>query len=145
MIVEAVIEDPRGATRRHVRDRQTGEWIEKRHPHAVSPWPANYGFLAGTYNAADGDELDVLVLSTSRLATGTVVPVRPVGVLLRPDGDHKIIAVLLGDPAYQDIRWLGEVPPGDIMGIDAWFAEWTTVKGYRDAGSAEELIAASRR
>jgi hypothetical protein len=77
--LEAVIEDPAGSTVRHVYDPVIGQWRTYRHPAAVSPWPANYGYLPGTYNPSDDDALDVIVLSRDPLPTGTRLLVRQWG------------------------------------------------------------------
>jgi len=141
----AVIEDPAGSTVRHVIDPVTGAWVTYRHPHARSPWPTAYGYLPGTYNPTDGDALDVLVLASQPLQTGQRVPVRPIGVFLRPDGDHKVLAVHCGDPHYGTIAELTEVPPAVLRAIEAWFAEWDTVLGWAGADAARALIAPAAR
>ena len=63
------------------------------------PYPGNYGFVPNTLmdreRGGDGDPLDVLIISES-VATGTRLPVRPIGALLlrdRGEIDTKIIAV----------------------------------------------------
>lgn len=144
MILDAVVEDPRGSTVRHYLDPATGTWRTYEHPYAVDPWPANYGFLPGTHNPADGDALDVLILAGPALPTGTQVRVRPVGLLERPDGDHKVIAVVVADPIYGDLRWLSEVPEEDRLVIERWFRAWGPVGVWRDAAAAEQLIHQSR-
>jgi len=143
MICDAVVEDPRGATQRHVWDDAAGTWRTYQHPHATRPWPTSYGFLPGTWNPADQDALDVMILATSPLPTGTRLRVRPVGLLRRPDGDDKILAVAVDDPAYADLRWLGEVPAADLAAIEAWFRDWSEAGAWEDAGAAERLIRAS--
>jgi inorganic pyrophosphatase len=98
MEIVVVIEDPRGSTVRHHWDERTGRWIEKLHPHSATPWPANYGYIPGTFNPSDNDDLDVLVLSRDPLATGSEITVRVIGLLRRPDFYEKILGVLVGDP-----------------------------------------------
>ena len=140
MIVDAVIEDPRGSTLRHVRDETSDAWRAFRHPLAVAPWPAAYGFLPGTRNPADGDPLDVLVLSSHPLTTGDELPVRPVGLIRRSDGDHKILAVDPADPALGRVTSLAAVPRHELETIAGWFRAWTTFDGWEDAPAAEKLI-----
>lgn len=140
MLIDAVIEDPKGATCRHHLDRQTGEWRSVPYPFTVDPWPANYGFLPGTHNPADDDELDVIVLARESLATGTRLRVRPVALLRLADGDHKILAVDAGDPDYGRISALNEVPTTDLTAIEQWFPESDRFLGWEDAASAEVLI-----
>ncbi len=61
--------------------------------HYPRPFPVNYGFIAGTMNPADGDELDAIVLDDRRMAPGEVVVCRAVGVAFRADGDHKLLVM----------------------------------------------------
>ena len=141
MIVTARIEDPRGSTCRHVNDEANGTWRRFPHPHVRSPWPAAYGELPGTRNAADGDPLDVIVLSERPLTTGDEVPVRLVGLLERPDGDHKLLAVDLADRRLARAVSLEQLPPEDLAPIEAWFREWSTFAGWSGGAAACRLIA----
>jgi inorganic pyrophosphatase len=140
MEIVVVIEDPRGSTVRHHWDERTGRWIEKLHPHSATPWPANYGYIPGTFNPSDNDDLDVLVLSRDPLATGSEITVRVIGLLRRPDGDDKILGVLVGDPEYGDTTSLNDVPVEIIRDIEAWFREWSEVGEWADPRAAEERI-----
>lgn len=70
------------------------------------PYPGNYGFVpstkADTAQGGDGDALDILVLSSS-LPTGTVIPVKPIAMLALLDNgeqDDKILAI----PAQADLQ-----------------------------------------
>lgn len=125
--IGAVIEDPVGSTVRHVFDKCTGSWRTFPHPLARRPWPANYGYLLHTYNPSDDDALDVIVLASQPLPTGSEVLVRPVGLLRRRNGDDKVLAVLCSDPHYREIQTLQEVPPEDLQKILHWFADWESV------------------
>ncbi|WP_051914240.1 inorganic diphosphatase [Thermorudis peleae] len=138
--ITAMIEDPAGSTVRHVLDPEHG-WITYQHPYARRPWPANYGFLPGTYNPADDDPLDVIVLAASSLPTGTTTRVRPIGLFRRPDGDHKVLAVVCDDPVYGHARQLADLPPHVMTAIEEWFADWTVVLGWEDASATRALIA----
>lgn len=136
----AVIEDPAGSTVRHTLDHATGTWTTYQHPHARRPWPAAYGHLPGTYNPTDGDELDVIVLASVPLQTGQRVRVRPIGVLVRPDGDHKVLAVRCNDPRYGALVDLLQAPAKDLQAIEDWFAEWDIVLGWENAEVAWHMI-----
>ncbi len=143
--IPAVIEDPAGSTVRHVRDPETGEWRTYRHPFARRPWPANYGYLLGTYNPTDDDALDVVVLASRPLPTGTRLLVRPVGLLRRVHGDDKVLAVACDDPAYASIYRLTDVPEADLVRILDWFADWEATPEVADEQAAWEAIEAARR
>lgn len=136
----AVIEDPAGSTVRHTVDRASGQWTTYHHPFARRPWPAAYGFLPGTYNPVDDDAVDVIVLSNARFTTGQRVRVRPVGVVLRPDGDHKVVAVDCDDPSYGGFVALEQVPVSDLRAIEEWFADWDTLLGWAPAEVAWRLV-----
>jgi inorganic pyrophosphatase len=68
--------------------------------------PVDYGFLPGTFNEKEGDEINALALSAKKLNVGQVLAVEPIVLLLRDDGDDKIIAVdqaLAGIKKWEDI------------------------------------------
>lgn len=144
MELTAIIEDPKGSTVRHHRDPDTGKWTPTPHPYTDRPWPASYGYLAGTWNPADEDDLDVLVLARDPLETGSRVSIRAVGLLRRPDGDDKILAVLAGDEEYGHIEHFDEVPTGEIAAIEAWFADWDEVGEWHDETIARRRIEEAR-
>lgn len=57
--------------------------------------PVNYGFIPATKDE-DGDELDVLVVTSEPIPTGVWLECKIIGVLKFEDdgeGDHKIVAV----------------------------------------------------
>lgn len=54
--------------------------------------PVHYGYIEGTKNETEGDEVDVIVFSKNSYKTGDRVEVEILGSLVRKDGDHKIIA-----------------------------------------------------
>jgi inorganic pyrophosphatase len=63
------------------------------------PYPGNYGFIPSTLmdeaRGGDGDALDILMIGES-VETGTVVQIKPIGVLLLKDNgelDTKLIAI----------------------------------------------------
>jgi inorganic pyrophosphatase len=89
--------------------------------------PTLYGFIPRTLCAervaalspnaqrADGDPLDICVLSERPIDRGDIViDARVIGGLQMLDdseADDKIIAVLLNDPAWGEARDIAEVPP----------------------------------
>jgi inorganic pyrophosphatase len=140
MNIEVVVEDPRGSTLRHFWDEHQERWIEKPHPHSQTPWPANYGYVLGTRNEADNDELDALIISTDPIETGTTISGRAVGLLLRPDGDDKILAIPVEDPIFGVVERFDQIPAEQIQSIEAWFAEWSQIGQWRDENGARARI-----
>jgi len=69
--------------------------------------PFNYGFIPNT-TGAEGNPLDVIVISTNPIVQGTVVQLRIIGMLKMNDNgvvDNKIVCVEVGqqDVTYRDI------------------------------------------
>ncbi len=116
-------------------------------------YPANYGSMPRTL-AGDGDPLDALVLTRAPLHPGVLVRFRPIGVLrMRDDGeaDEKIIGVPTGkvDPAYAEIRDIGDLPAIERERIEAFFRVYkdlpkgrnpVVLDGFGDAAEARALI-----
>ncbi|MBI3631355.1 MAG: inorganic diphosphatase [Candidatus Staskawiczbacteria bacterium] len=66
--------------------------IKDRIPVNDGVMPVDYGFIEGTFNKDDGDEVDVIVFSEKSYKTGDKIEINIVGMLTRADGDNKIIA-----------------------------------------------------
>ncbi len=76
-------------------DKATGAMFVDRFMNTAMHYPCNYGYVPPTLSA-DGDPVDVLVLSPVPLISGSVVRCRPVGVLKMADesgDDAKVLAV----------------------------------------------------
>lgn len=76
-------------------DKDTGAMFVDRFMGTAMHYPCNYGYVPHTLSE-DGDPVDVLVVSPVPLISGSVIRVRPVGVLKMTDEsgpDAKILAV----------------------------------------------------
>ncbi|MDQ3470762.1 MAG: inorganic diphosphatase [Pseudomonadota bacterium] len=114
--VHVVIEIPQGATDpvKYEIDKESGALFVDRFLHTAMFYPANYGFIPGTLSA-DGDPLDVLVISRSSVVPGAVIRSRPIGALVLEDeagGDEKIIAVPVDalHPFYSGVTSYEDLP-----------------------------------
>ena len=106
--VNVLVEIPQGSAVKYEVDKDSGYVMVDRFAFTTMVYPFNYGFVPGTH-AEDGDPVDVLVISTYPVNPGTVIPVRPVGMLEMEDEegiDTKILAVptIKVDPFYSDIE-----------------------------------------
>lgn len=135
---EVVIENPLGSTVRTMFRPGTG-WVEVG-PAFAAPLPAEYGFIPGTLNPADGDPVDVLVIGGGPTFPGCRYRIRPVGLLLRRDGDHKVLAVPHTEEYVSPIRDIAEIAPEVLREIADWFRPYFELLGWRDARWAEEWI-----
>lgn len=145
MDIDVIIEDPRGSTVRHFWDENQEQWVEKPHPHSQTPWPANYGYISGTWNDVDDDELDALVISTDPIETGSQIQARAIGVLMRPDGDDKILAIPVDDPIFGQVQRFEDVPAEQIQMIESWFIEWGDLGQWRNEDDARARIQAAQQ
>jgi len=108
----AVIEVPRGSVNKYELDKHTGLLRLDRVLHSAVHYPADYGFVPRTL-CDDGDALDVLVLSQEPVHPLTIVRARAIGMFRMRDeagADDKLVAVSLGDPAWNHVRHHDELP-----------------------------------
>ena len=70
-------------------DKDTGAMFVDRFMSSAMHYPCNYGYVPHTLSA-DGDPVDVLVLTSSPLISGSVIKCRPVGVLVRTQPARNI-------------------------------------------------------
>lgn len=142
MPYEVTIENPLGSTVRTVFEPGRG-WVESG-PAFDAPLPAEYGFIPGTHNPADGDPADVLVIGYGPTFPGCSYRVRSIGLLLRADGDHKVLAVPHTADYVSPLQDIGEVDPALLERIAAWFRPHFALLGWRDALWAQEWVGACR-
>ena len=133
-------------------DKAAGTLFVDRFLHTPMRYPGNYGFVPHTLSE-DGDPIDVLVANTRPIVPGSLINVRPVGVLKMDDeagGDEKIIAV--PSPKLTK-RYLGvtnydQLPQITLDQIRHFFehykdlepGKWVKIIGWGDAAEARELI-----
>ena len=105
--IEVFIENPAGSWVKHHHNEETLEFL--RVEPVRRPYPFPYGFVPGT-RAPDGDCADCFVITGRPLARADTVEVEPIALMEWTEagaGDHKVIAVLPGDP----IPDLGQLQP----------------------------------
>ena len=115
-------------------------------------YPCNYGYVPHTL-CGDGDPADVLVLMPLQLIPGSVIRVRPVGVLRMQDeagNDEKILAVPVTKvyPGYAHIEGLDGVPQHWRDRIAYFFehykdleqGKWVKLEGWGDTAEAKQII-----
>ncbi len=111
--INVFVEIPQGSSIKYELDKESGVVMVDRFAYTAMFYPFNYGFVPGT-SAEDGDPVDVLVISTYPVATGTVIPARPIGMLEMEDEegiDTKILAVptVKVDPFYSNVKDINDV------------------------------------
>jgi inorganic pyrophosphatase len=117
-------------------------------------YPGNYGFIPHTLSD-DGDPCDVVVVNQRALLPGSVIAVRPVGVLRMQDeagGDEKIIAVPTPKltQRYEHVHEYTDLAPIAVQQIQHFFehykdlepGKWVKVLGWGNAAEARDMISA---
>ena len=151
----AVIEIPRGSRNKYEVDHETGRVFLDRVLYTTFVYPADYGFIEDTL-ADDGDPVDVLVLMEYPVFPGVGVKVRPVAVFnMTDDGgvDAKVICVPAGDPRWDHIQDIADVPEYTKKEIEHFFehykdlepGKWVKTDGWADAAAAEAIIAEAQK
>lgn len=112
-------------------------------------FPFNYGSIPGTL-AEDGDPLDAIVLSTYPILPGTIVVVKPIGILNlkdRGEQDNKLITVLNSDPLTATLNSIVDLTLEERNKISNFFKEvgvqknkTMDIEGFYDKDAAIEEI-----
>lgn len=127
----AVIEIPMGSSIKYELDKQTGMLKLDRILYSAVYYPANYGFIPQTL-AEDDDPMDVLVLCQEQVAPLTLVKARAIGVMTMIDSgkkDHKILAVAVDDPEFNNFIEAAELPPHRLMMLQRFFQDYKQLEG----------------
>jgi inorganic pyrophosphatase len=109
-------------------DKETGAVFVDRFMSTAMHYPCNYGYIPRTLSA-DGDPVDVLVLSPVPLITGVVVRCRPVGMLKMTDEageDAKLLAVPIDKLCnlYRSIQTPRDLPEVSLLQIAHFFEHY---------------------
>ncbi len=152
--VEVVVEVPKGTRNKYEFDHDGGFFRLDRRLFSATAYPADYGFLPDTL-AEDGDPLDALVLLEDPTFPGCRVRATPVGVFWMEDEkgpDAKVICVPVGDPAWEHVSDLDQLPDHLLAEIAHFFKVYktlepgksTSTRGYEGSEAAWREIAAAR-
>ena len=152
--LNAVVEIPEGSHLKIEYDRSRACFMIDRVEPSIYAKPVNYGFIPATKDE-DGDELDVLVVTSEPIPTGIWLECRYIGVLKFEDdgeGDHKIVAVPADDRDNGDsINSLSDLGQRWQQKITKHFSHYkdlkkpgtTKVLGWGDVKEAKQVIEAS--
>jgi len=152
--IEVVIEVPRGSRNKYEFDHDRHVMHLDRRLFSATVYPADYGFVPDTL-AEDGDPLDALVLLEEPVFPGCWVRARPIGIFWMEDEkgpDAKILCVPLGDPRWDQVRDLNDMPAHLRSEIHHFFDVYkalepgksTSTTGFEGREAALGEIAASR-
>ena len=133
--IHVVIDTPRGSRNKLKWDEKLGVLKLSHILTAGAVFPHDFGFIPGT-RGADGDPLDVLVLTEEPLVPLCLVEARLIGVIeaeqtqegktLRND---RMIAVVTKSTFYGSIRTLADLPAGFIDQLEQFFINYNLMRG----------------
>lgn len=146
---DIIVEIPKGSRNKYEFDREKNSFKLDRMLFSSMHYPSDYGFIKDTL-AEDGDPLDALVLVTEPTFPGCLIEAKAVGLFKMRDEkgvDYKILCVPIGDPLWNHIDRLRDVPPHLLIEIEHFFDVYkelerkkTAVEGWEDAESALVVI-----
>jgi inorganic pyrophosphatase len=150
--INVVVEIPEGSRNKYEYDKALDIFRLDRVLHSAIHYPGDYGFAPRTL-ALDGDPLDVLVLAIQPTFTGCLLVARPIGLLEMLDEgktDDKVLAVPVGEPAFEEIHNYTQIFPHTLRKISHFFETYkalegkqTRVLGWQDAAAARRVVAES--
>lgn len=151
--VNVVIEIPsHGAPVKYEVDKETDTMVVDRFMSTAMFYPCNYGFIPKTLSD-DGDPVDVLVAAPHPLLTGSLIRVRPIGMLKMTDEaghDAKLLAVPIDKLCrhYHNVHAPEDLPEILLTQISHFFehykdlekGKWVQVDGWVGAEEAKQEI-----
>lgn len=154
MLVDMVVEIPKGSRNKYEMDKESGHIFLDRMLFTATRYPADYGFIPETY-ADDDDPLDALALVSEATFPGCYITIKPVGLFVMQDQgreDLKILGVPVGDPVWRDAEQLSDIPHHLLRELEHFFAIYkdlegkkTAVEGWQDSAEAYSAIERARR
>ncbi len=152
MEIDVLIEISKNSNVKYELDKEKNRIRVDRFLYTSMVFPFNYGFIPETL-ADDGDPVDVIVLSYGEILPGSLIKVKPIGMLEMEDEagkDEKIIAVPKEkiDPFWGKYENIEEIPQIYKDQIKHFFenyktlepGKWVKLKDWLGKDKAEELI-----
>ena len=143
--VNVMVEIPKGSRNKYEYDSKRKVIKFDRMLFSAMHYPSDYGFITDTL-AEDGDPMDALVLVWEPTFPGCMIEARPVGLFRMRDEkgpDAKILCIPLGDPMWNYIKTLDDVPPHLLNEIEHFFKVYkdleekkTGIEGWEGLDSA---------
>ena len=130
MEFDVVIEIPKGQRNKYEVDHSTGRIRLDRTLFTSMVYPSDYGFVEGTLGR-DDDPLDALVLVEEPTFPGCVVRARAVALFKMTDEkgpDDKLVCVPAGDPRYDGVRDLADIPAFERDRIQHFFETYKALE-----------------
>ena len=152
--MNVIIEVYRGSKNKYEIDKETGLIALDRVMHTAQDFPFDYGFVPRTL-WDDDDALDVVVLTTYPLSSGTLVRCRPIAIMEMVDSgdsDDKVISVPAKDPRWDNVKDLEDLNKHTLKEMEHFYSTYkdlqnkkVEVKGFKGKKEAEEAFERSKK
>ena len=139
MEFDITIEIPKGQRNKYEIDHDSGRLRLDRYLYTPMAYPADYGFIEDTLGE-DTDPLDAMVLLPQPVFPGVLVLARPVAMFRMVDeagGDDKVLCVPAGDPRWDHIQDLHDVPQLELDGIKHFFMHYKDLEPGKFVNTAD--------
>ncbi|MBL0849371.1 MAG: inorganic diphosphatase [Candidatus Liberibacter ctenarytainae] len=150
--VNVVVEIALGGSIKYEMDKNTGLLVVDRFISTSMFYPGNYGFIPQTLSD-DGDPLDVMIYHSDPLLLGSIISVRPIGVMIMEDdggNDEKILAVPSHNITglYDKIHSYKDIPNSYLHKVEHFFqhykdlesGKWAKLGGWEGIEEAHKTI-----
>ncbi len=112
--LNVIVEIPVGSQIKYEYDKDLQIIKADRFLYTAFTYPFNYGFIPGTWSE-DEDPIDIVVVSSVPVSTGTLIECRLIGMLATEDEegvDAKLIALpkVKVDPSFKDVEDIDQLP-----------------------------------
>ncbi len=147
-----IVEIPKGSKVKYEFNSKMNILTVDRILFTAMTYPYNYGIIPKTL-MPDGEPLDALIITNEPLIPGSLIKVKPIGILEMIDEkgiDHKLITVPSSDidPTTQNIKDIKDLPTATLNQIKHFFehykdlepGKWSKVKRFLNAEEAKQII-----
>ncbi len=141
-----------GGSIKYEIDKDSGLLMVDRFMPVAMHYPCNYGYVPSTL-AEDGDPMDVLVMTPFPVQPGSLLKVRPLGLLVMSDEagkDSKILALPTEKACAQlaDVESMEDIPEVMLNKISHFFEQykalepgkWVKVEGWQGKQAAIDAL-----
>ena len=153
-LVDVLVETPQGSRKKYEYDHDRKGLRLDRRLFSATVYPADYGFVPET-ESEDGEALDALVITEEPTFPGCWVAARPIGVFwiaYDESREAKILAVPAGDPTWDEVHDIAELPDHLRDEISHFFDVYKVLEpgrtpkpdGYEGRDAALAVISAAR-
>ncbi len=148
-VVNVVVEIPLSSYATYELDRDSGMLMLKRVLDASINYPANYGFIPGTY-CGDGDPLAILVISKVEIVPMCLVEARVIGAMQLLDSGQridKIIAVAANDMSVDYLHDINDLSQHTVNELRSFFEAYkkaesktVSIEAFQNRASALGVV-----